>query len=288
MRPSASALPAALLALAAIWLAPATARADVPFHKVYLTNAVEVADLDKFPDWVVVVFPYAPPSGRPVAWPALVEAGFQTVIDRKVLGTPRLYILPRAALDELAAAARDNDDALDGPVDQLLRQKGVECAKVDLQDSADVPFTTPENRLASYRLEDAAAGRCAMKLVKAEITGDEFKQPPSWARYMPKKKKADAGAGPSAATPRASAAPLASASAAAAYASAIPFASASAPPPAPPASAAAREPQVPERAKGCGACAVGGDGGAPPAGLGALLVAAVGVARGRRRSRRSA
>ena len=274
-------LSAALAALAMTWLAPATAHADVPFHKVYLTNAVEVDDLDKFPDWLVVVFPCAPPSGRPVAWPALVEAGFQTVIDRKVLGTPKLYILPRAALDDLAAAARDNDDALDGPVARLLGDKGVECAKLDMQDSMDLPLGAPDKRLSRYRLEDAAAGRCAMKLVKADITGDDFKHPPSWARFRPRKKKPDAGAAASApATPRASAAPVASASA-----SAAPIASASA---TPPASSATHEPPVPERAKGCGACAMGDDRGAPRAALGVWLIAGLGIARARRRLRGSA
>lgn len=50
----------------------------MPFHKIYLTNGVDVDGQPKFPDWLVVVFPSAPPSDRPVAWPALVETGFQT------------------------------------------------------------------------------------------------------------------------------------------------------------------------------------------------------------------
>ena len=90
------------LTLASLALAVgAPARADVPSHDVYLTNAVEVRGLDKHPDWIVVVFPGAPPSGRPVAWPSLVEDGFQTVIDRKVLGKPKLWALPRTELDAL-------------------------------------------------------------------------------------------------------------------------------------------------------------------------------------------
>lgn len=249
----AMALGGAALAL----LAGRPARADVPFHKVYLTNGVEVQDLDKFPDWAVLVFPGGPPSGRPVAWPSLVEPGFQTVIDRKTLGSPRLWILPRAALDDLAAAARDNDDQLEGPVADLLAKRGVDCGLVNLQETANLPYTVPERRLVKYQLVEAAPGRCVMKMLGDDLIADDFKRPPSWARFAPRKKKADAGATP---VPSASAAPSASAPA-----------PPSAPPSAPPAPSARNEPPVPERAKGC-ACSSGGDHGGGAA-LGAIAFA---------------
>lgn len=274
-------LSAPVAAIAVAMLAPTAARADVPFHKIFPTNAVEVEGQEAFADWVVLVFPGGPPSGRPVAWPSLVEPGHHTVIDRKTLGTPTLWILPRAALDELAAAAKENDDKVDGPVASLLQAKGVSCGKVDIEESTTVPFATPEQWLVSYRLEDAAPGRCTMKKVRGELTGIEFKRPPSWARFAPRKKKTDAGApASSSASPPVSAAPSTSAGPSAAT---PPSASASASLPAT-ASSAAREPQVPERAKGC-ACSMAGDGGGGSA-LGSIVLAALGIMVARRRASR--
>jgi MYXO-CTERM domain-containing protein len=271
-------LAAAFIALAAASIAgaPRLARADVPSVLIKVTNGVEVDGQDKFPDWIVLVFPGGPPSGRPVAWPALVEPGYQTVIDRKTLGTPRLWILPRAALGELEAAARENDDQVDGPVAALLRAKGVDCGQVDLVDTANVVQTTPEQRLVKYRLDDAAPGRCAMTQVGVEFVMD-FKRPPSWARFGPRKKKADAGA--PAVEPSASASAPAAPSAVSPASSVVPVPTA--------ASSAGREPQVPERAKGCSACTVGEerDAGTGPAMLaGAALAALLRFRRARRKA----
>lgn len=271
------------IAAAAITLAlsPAPARADVPFHRVYLTNGVEVEGQDKFPDWVVLVFPGGPPSGRPVAWPSLVEPGFQTAIDRQTLGTPRLWIVPRAALDDLLAAARENDDALDGPVAELLKAKGADCGKIDLQETAELPMPSPDRRLIKYRLEAAAPGKCVMKQLEANFTFEEFKRPPSWAKFAPRRKKKDAGAADAAA----SAAPSTSASAAP-----VPSTSASAAPavsarPADTRAGAGNEPEVPEPKKGCGACVVGQGRSDASAIASIFAVGAAIAARGRKRRR---
>ena len=266
MRPFALHLTLASLAL--VFSSPA--RADVPSHDVYLTNAVEVRGLDKHPDWIVVVFPGAPPSGRPVAWPSLVEDGFQTVIDRKVLGKPQLWALPRTELDALKAAARDNDDELYGPVEKLLLDKGLACAEVPMQEKASLVVGAPDGRLISFEIEEIASGRCKMKNLGDQITApDDWKRAPSWAMFAPRKKKPDAGAAPSASAP-----PIASTAPSAAV---TPSASA----PALPAPSAAPEARLPEPARGCGSCAVGdARGGGSWASLGAL--AALLVARRRR------
>jgi hypothetical protein len=60
-----------LFSLLSVGLLASRAAADVPFGRIYFDNAIEVQNQEAFPDWVVVLFPSAPPSGRPAAWPAL-------------------------------------------------------------------------------------------------------------------------------------------------------------------------------------------------------------------------
>ena len=262
-----------LLAFWVVWLGAASAGADVPFGKIYLDNAVEVQNQEAFPGWMVVVFPSAPPSGRPAAWPALVEPGFQTQIDRSVLGKPKLWLLPTSELPALEAASRENDNQLDGPVWKLLHDKGVECLELELVWSGDFPLTAPNRRVSTFRLDAASEASCKLSKVTADLTSDEFKRGPRWAAFAPKKKpNSDASA--SAVVSAAPSAPAASAVAA------PPAASASAPP-SPPASAKGTPTDAPASAaprSGCGCGIVGSPGEAPAA----LIVLIALVSRRRR------
>jgi hypothetical protein len=235
---------------------------------------VEVTGQEAFPDWVVLVFPGGPNGGRPVAWPALVEPGYHTIIDRQTLGSPRLYILPRALLGELGIAARDNDNDPEGPVADFLHAKAVDCGLVDIEDKATLTTDNTGQRLVTYRLAEASAGRCTMEKVQYDYPHEPFKRQPSWARFAPRQKKPDAGPAASAST--VAAAPPAPADTA--VSSAAPVASIPAPPP--------REAPVPAPAKRCG-CRVAGDPEQDWSSWGAAIAAAVALRRSSRRKPRS-
>jgi hypothetical protein len=267
----------ALACVCCLALTAAPAGADVPFAERTLDNAVEVQNQEAFPGWRVVVFPSAPPSGRPAAWPALVETGFHTQIDRNVLGPPRLWLLPDAALPALEAAARENDNELDGPVAKLLHDRGVECLALDLVWTETLPLVMSTRRLSRFRLEAAGEGSCRMRKVGEDMISDDFQRGPHWAAFSPRKKPADAGhAGPASAV--VSAPPVAPAASASAAPPTLAGSAASGP--APPAQG---EPPGPHRACGCWVAGGSGDG---PAGLLALLALLTSTARRRSPARR--
>jgi hypothetical protein len=259
-----------LLSLWVVWLLAAPAAADVPFGKIYFDNAIEVQNQEAFPDWMVVVFPSAPPSGRPAAWPALVEAGFHTEIDRNVLGTPKLWLLKASDLPALSAAAEVNDNQLDGPVAALLRDKGVSCLELELEKSSDyMPLGAPSRRLNRYRLEEASESSCKIRFLDNHLTSDDFIRGPRWALFSPKKR------------PKAAASASASASASTSVAPAAPVLSASAVPsatsePRPQATTpAAPAPASPPAKSGCGCEILDARGADPPVllvGLGLFLL----------------
>lgn len=123
------------------------ARADVPppDDKKYVGYAFQVDGVAKFPDRVIVAYPWSMSNGAPTREAALAEDGKPVSVGRRS-APPVLYAVKREAWDTFVKTITPDERDIDAKITPFLAASGVKCNKQPSMQSV-LPKSDPRNEI---------------------------------------------------------------------------------------------------------------------------------------------